>query len=298
MADLTIRPLVAGEENLFDSMPDPLPELRQNSYAGGVASGGYRPDNTWVALRGGRVAARAAWLQPTGAVGEPWLERFDLSAEPEVGARLLRAAHEALGGPTTYFASMPADWRSRPEVLAAVEPPMAAARLAGLVERAERIRFSRADAPMPSPSGRFEFRPARDEAEINDLVSQIAEPELLTGAETARLMRGVEMATDPLGWLRGPAEVWRVALEAGKPVGLAGPAGDACYPMIAYLGVLDLHVLGELIADAVGTLVAGGALEVITDTDATSDGVRRALEQQGFVAARSRIRFDPSPTPR
>ena len=53
MSDLVIRSLVAGEENLFESMPDPLPQLRQVGYADGIASGGYRPETTWVALRGG-----------------------------------------------------------------------------------------------------------------------------------------------------------------------------------------------------------------------------------------------------
>lgn len=135
MTDLVIRPLVAGEENLFDSMPDPLPQLRQVGYADGVAGGGYRPETTWVALRDGRVVGRAAWLLPPGAVGAPWLDRFDLDAEPEVGAELLHAAHQALGGPSLYYAALPAHWRRRPEVRAVVEAPMAAARLAGLVER-------------------------------------------------------------------------------------------------------------------------------------------------------------------
>jgi hypothetical protein len=135
MTDLVIRPLVAGEENLFESMPDPLPHLRHVGYVDGLARGGYRPENTWVALRAGRVVGRAAWVLPPGAVGAPWLERFDLDAEPEVGAALLHAAHQALGGPRLYYASVPAHWRRRPEVLAVVKAPMAAARLAGLVER-------------------------------------------------------------------------------------------------------------------------------------------------------------------
>lgn len=49
------------------------------------------------------------------------VERFDLDAEPEVGAALLRAAHDALGGPGLYYAARPAHWRRRPEVLAVVK---------------------------------------------------------------------------------------------------------------------------------------------------------------------------------
>ncbi|MBE1491453.1 acetyltransferase [Plantactinospora soyae] len=297
MAHLVIRPLVAGEENLFESMPDPLPQLRQVGYADGIAGGGYRPENTWVALRSDRVVGRAAWLLPPGSAGAPWLERFDLAAEPEVGAALLRAAHEAFGGPLPYHASMPAHWRRRPEVLAVVEAPMAAARIVGLVERAERVRCSWTGTPLPATSGRYTFRPAADASEINALVARIAEPDVLTGVEIARAVAGVDLATDPLAWLGGPAGNWRVALDAGEPVGLAGTAGDACYPLLVYLGLLDQAVRGELLADAVRLLADEGALEVIADVDAHRVRVLAELERTGFRQLRCRIVFDPAEGP-
>jgi hypothetical protein len=294
MTDLVIRPLVPGEENLFDSMPDPLPQLRQVSYADGIAGGGYRPERTWVALRAGRVVGRAAWLLPPGAVGAPWLERFDLAAEPEVGAALLRAAHEAFGGPRPYYAALPAHWRHRPEVLAVARAPMAAARLAGLVERGERLRCSWAGAPLPAASGRYTFRPATDRAEINALVARIAEPDVLTGKEIARAVAGVDLATDPLSWLPGPAADWRIALQDGEPIGLAATAGDACYPLIAYLGLLRDAVRGELLADAIGVLSAGGAREVLADVDSHRVAVLAELERTGLRHVRSRVVFEPA----
>lgn len=297
MTDLIIRPLVAGEESLFESMPDPLPQLRQVGYADGLAGGGYRPEHTWVALRAGRVVGRAAWALPPGAVGAPWLERFDLDAEPEVGAALLRAAHEALGGPRLYYASMPAHWRRRPEVSAVVNAPMAAARLAGLVERGERLRCSWTGTPLPAVSGRYTFRAAADAAEINALVARIAEPDVLTGKEVAWAVGGVDLATDPLAWLRGPVGDWRIALDAGQPVGLVGPAGQACYPLIAYLGLLDGAVRGELLAEAVGVLAAGGAREVVADVDAHRVMVLAELERTGFRQLRSRVVFEPAAGP-
>lgn len=294
MTDLVIRPLVAGEENLFDSMPDPLPQLRQTSYADGIAGGGYRPENTWVALRAGRVVGRAAWLLPPGAVGAPWLERFDLAAEPEVGATLLRAAHEAFGGPGLYYAAVPAHWRRRPEVLAVVEAPMAAARLAGLVERGERIRCSWTGTPLPATAGRYTFRPAADPAEINAMVARIAEPDVLTGAEIARLVGGVDLATDPLAWLDIEAATWRVALRAGEQVGVFGAAGDACYPLVAYLGLLDRAARGELLVEAVKVLAEGGAREVVADVDAHRVAVLAELERTGFRQLRARVLFEPA----
>ncbi|MGN9810040.1 acetyltransferase [Micromonospora sp. BQ11] len=297
MTDVVIRPLVAGEESLFDSMPDPLPQLRQIPYADGVAGGGYRPEHTWVALRAGRVVGRAAWLQPPGAVGVSWLERFDLDAEPEVGAALLHAAHEALGGPGRYYAALPAHWRRRPEVLAVVEAPMRAARLAGLVERGERLRFSWTGTPLPASSGRYTFRPAADPAEINALVARITEPDVLTGVETAQALGGVDLATDPLAWFTGPVDAWRVASEAGEPVGLVGTAGDACYPLIPYLGLLDDAVRGELLAEAARVLAAGGAREVLADVEAHRVAVVAELERTGFRQVRSRLLFEPAATP-
>ncbi|MFF5078084.1 hypothetical protein ACFY36_13610 [Actinoplanes sp. NPDC000266] len=67
-----------------------------------------------MATSDGRVVARAAWVLPPGAVGRPWLERFD-AVSPEIGAALLTKAHEALGGPLPYYAAAPAHWRQRPE---------------------------------------------------------------------------------------------------------------------------------------------------------------------------------------
>jgi hypothetical protein len=294
MTDLVIRPLVAGEENLFDSMPDRLPELRPVSYADGLASGGYRPERTWVALRNGRVIGRAAWLRPPGAVGEPWLERFDLDAEPVVGAAMLRTAHEMLGGPKAYYASLPPHWRQRPRERSVVEAPMAAARLAGLVEGRERLRFSWSGTPVPAPAGQFSFRTPNDVAEINAMVARIAEPEVLTGVETARLVRGVDLARSPLEWLSGSPADWRIALDAGQPVGLAAGTGDACFPMIAYLGVLDEAVRRELLADVVTTLAAAGAREVVADVDAHRLEVTAELERAGFTQFRSRMLFEPA----
>ncbi|GAB1690293.1 acetyltransferase [Krasilnikovia sp. M28-CT-15] len=297
MTDPVIRPLVAGEEQLFDSMPDPLPQLRQVSYADGIAAGGYRPERTWIALQAGQVVGRAAWALPPGAVGAPWLDRFDLDAEPEVGAKLLHAAHEALGGPTVYYAAVPAHWRRRPDVLSAVTAPMAAARLAGLDERGERLRCTWTGTPLPAASGRYSFRPAVDAAEINLLVARIAEPEVLTGQETARTVAGVDLATDPLAWLTGPPEHWRIALDAGEPVGLAGTAGQACYPLLAYLGLLDQAARSDLLADAVRVLASDGAREVVADVDAHRVAVVAELERTGFRQVRARVAFEPPAPP-
>ena len=171
---------------------------------------------------------------------------------------------------------------------------MAAARLAGLVERGERLRCSWTGTPLPASSGRYAFRPAADAAEINALVARIAEPDVLTGVEIALAVGGVDLATDPLAWLTGPAEDWRVALDAGEPVGLAGTAGDACYPLLAYLGLLDEAARPELLAEAVRVLAAGGAREVVADVDAHRVAVVAELERTGFRQLRTGSIFAPA----
>src|SRR5439155_19802347 len=175
--------------------------------------------------------------------------------------------------------------------------PMAAARLAGLVERGERLRCSWTGTPLPATSGRYTFRPAADAAEINALVARIAEPDVLTGMETARAVGGVDLATDPLAWLTGPVGDWRIALDAGEPVGLVGTAGQACYPLIAYLGLLNEAVRSELLAEAVRVLAAGGAREVVADVDAHRVAVLAELERTGFRQLRSRVVFEPADSP-
>jgi hypothetical protein len=294
MTDLIIRPLAAGEENLFDSMPDQLPEVRKVAYADGLAGGGYRPERTWIALHDGELVARAAWLLLPGAVGEPWLERFELTADPEVGAALLDAAHQAFGGPTKYYAAVPAQWRTRPGIRAAAERPMAAARLAGLIEREERHRFSWTGDHIPIPSGRFTLRRPENAAQITALVARIAEPDLLTGSETARMMRGVDLARTPLDWLSGPLDDWRIAYRDGEPAGLVGATLEACFAMIAYVGVLDESARVDLLADAVGRLSDAGAYEIIADVDGHRTPVIADVERLGLRPLRSRILFAPA----
>lgn len=117
---------------------------------------------------------------------------------------------------------------------------------------------------------------------------------MLTGVENALAVGGVDLATDPLAWLGDATEGWRVAVDAGKPVGLAGTAGDGCFPLLAYLGLLDEAARPELLAEAVRVLAAGGAREVIADVDARRVAVLAELERTGFRQLRTRVVFAPA----
>jgi hypothetical protein len=117
-----------------------------------------------------------------------------------------------------------------------------------------------------------------------------------TGVD-GRVDSGVDLATNPLAWLSGPAGDWRIARDAGQPAGLVGTAGDACFPLIAYLGLLDEAARSELLAEAVRVLAAGGAREVIADVDAHRVAVLAELERTGFRQVRSRVVFAPAAAP-
>src|SRR5260370_2096328 len=62
MSDLVIRPLVAVEENLFESMTDPLPQLRQGGYPDALAASGSRPYVPRIPLLPPHAFARTALL--------------------------------------------------------------------------------------------------------------------------------------------------------------------------------------------------------------------------------------------
>ncbi|MCY1141061.1 acetyltransferase [Actinoplanes sp. Pm04-4] len=291
MSALLFRPLTAGETVEFDSVPG----VPQMSYAEGLAGGGFHPSRTWIALRDGEVVARAAWVLPPGAVGGPWLERFDLHDSPSVGGELLTAAHDTLGGRWPYHAALPVGWRSSPD---AFEAAFAAAELAGLSRRVERLRFSRttdgartpaADLPPQGPAAvsGSPVRPAAGPDEIRSLVARVPSPDVLTGSETARSVLGIDLATDPLPWLTGEATAWLVT-----DGGLVGTAGEACWPMIGYLGASDAPARRALLAEAVRVLLAGGAEQIVADVDADRTDVISDLLAAGFRPVRARLTFE------
>jgi hypothetical protein len=80
----------------------------------------------------------------------------------------------------------------------------------------------------------------------------------------------------------------------GEPVGLASAVGDACYPMIAYLGLIDPEAVDALLADVVAVLRTNGAREVVADADAYRTGVVAGLKRAGFRPVRARVTFTPA----
>jgi RimJ/RimL family protein N-acetyltransferase len=299
MTDLVIRPLTAGEEPLFESLPDPgLVGFAAfgGSYADMAASGEYRPEWTWVALRDDRVVARAAWWagpRDTVPVALDWLDFTDLDA----AVHLLRTAPLR----ADYSLRLPPDWRKRPDVLAAARQRMTAAQQAGLTLLVERYRYRwTPDCGLPDRPGRLEFRPEPDDDVIFELFRHIHQGSLDAHARRAIARSGLDVAAredlDILRWMPSPREWWRVAWTAGGEVaGLAVPGRNYADPIIGYIAVLPEHrghgYAYDLLAEATRLLAAEGADRIVAATDVTNIPMASAFARAGYPVEQHRLDF-------
>ena len=118
--DLTIRPITGPDElDLFNQLSYQLNE----ELAGDLDDGHRRPGWLWIALRGGRLAARAAWWARPGNEHPDALDILDLDdpGRPEtvdIAARLLSTAMAKVvpagTQPPYYLRFVDPDWRGSP----------------------------------------------------------------------------------------------------------------------------------------------------------------------------------------
>src|SRR5689334_11310142 len=112
MTDLVIRALATGEEELFDSLPDPgLVGFAAfgDTYSVMAAAGQYRPEWTWVALRNGIVVAAAAWWAAPADDAPQVLDWFDFT-DPDAAVQLLHTSPLY----AQYSLKLPPGWRADP----------------------------------------------------------------------------------------------------------------------------------------------------------------------------------------
>jgi RimJ/RimL family protein N-acetyltransferase len=303
-AGLTLRPLAEDELDRFLALPGRVgsrhPQLPYDFFEM-VAAGHYRPEWTWVALRADRLVARAAWWGAPDSDHPGLLDWFELGPDPdrvEVGARLLRMANLAMptrdGRRPEYQLFLPADWRARPDLAAAIQDQLDAAGLAGMELVDERRRYEWTPAAgLPARSGRLRFRAVGD-ADTGELLAVLAEIsrdslDLHTAREVARV--GVEQAARAqlagLDGLGGRRDRWRLAsLPDGRLVGIAVPATNFEGPIIGYIGVVpERRGAGygrDLLAEATHLLAAEGAARIRADTDSTNTPMAAAFEHAGY----------------
>ncbi|MGW0561803.1 GNAT family N-acetyltransferase [Streptomyces sp. NPDC003016] len=301
--DLTVRPLAGPEElGLFRELAYVLDHELDDD----LATGRRRPEWMWVALRGGRVLARASWW--TSKPGEPpcALDFFDLDdtrPEPErgeIGLRLLETATAAVlpaGAPRPeYGRFVPPDWRDDAVARDVVEARMNVLERTGARLLVERLRLEwRPGAPVPEPTGRLTFRPADGQEELVALMTLVLEGTLdahsradlasgLSAREAAELQFEEEFAgcTSPRAW-------WRIAeLPGGDPVGFVIPARNNYHHTIAYIGVVPAHRghghIDDILAEGTRVLAAQDVPRIRAATDLANVPMAKAFERAGYVS--------------
>ncbi|MGY0230925.1 GNAT family N-acetyltransferase [Longispora urticae] len=296
--ELVLRPLAdATELPLFRS----LPYVLDHELADDLATGRRRPEWMWVALRAGRVVARLAfWSQP-GAVAPESFDFFDLDgADPDrvaAGTALLAAATAAVlpagAARPDFIRFLPPDWRDEPATRQATEDLLGVLTAAGAELFVERLRLEwLPGTPVPEPSGRLEFTPVTDEAELVELMAWVldgtldaysrADLESMTPAESAAAQFDEEFAH-----FRSPRDWWRIGrLPGGGPVGFVVPARNDYNPIIAYVGVLPEHrgrgYIADLLAEGTRILAGQDVPRIRAATDLGNVPMAAAFARAGY----------------
>lgn len=297
--DLTIRPITGpGELDLFNQLPYQL----NGELAGDLDKGHRRPGWLWLALRDGRLAARAAWWARPGSEQPDALDIFDLddSGRPEtvdIAARLLAAAMAEVvpGGtrPPYYLRFTDPGWRAAPATRQATEDRMAAAARTGAKLFAERLRLRwAAGTPVPPPAGRLSFRPVTDPGELLALMTDVMGGTLdAHGRDDLTRMPPREAAAkhyhEELAAYRSPRDWWRIAdLPGGEPAGFVIPAHNGYSPIIAYLGVLPAHrgrgYIADILAEGTRVLAAQDVPFIRASTDLGNAPMAAAFHRAGW----------------
>lgn len=318
---VTIRPLV--ESDLDAVLPllvrDPASPLSAESYLDKSDQRQYRPEWTWLAVddaSGAPLAVAVWWGAPTanapGALdGFVTSESVPVADRTDLAAAVLRAGQEAFAAgavgqarrPPEYHVFVPGDWRERPEVVAALEWRVEAARRAGLSDLLERLRYEwTPQAGIPEPSQRLTFHAEPDDEVFAGLLAAVLTDSLdhtsvleaaAVGAE-AQARSDIEFYRDVM---IGERSWWRIAKDAdGVTVGFGFPSRNPGAHVVGYMGVLPEHrgkgYGGDILDEIVRILaLEAGAEMVRSDTDLANVPMAAAMERAGFVNFARRLVF-------
>ncbi|MFF6906303.1 GNAT family N-acetyltransferase [Streptomyces sp. NPDC012389] len=300
MTDLVIRALTPSDADLFPSLHDTALVGRGafgHRYATVADGGEYRPDWTWAALRDGKVVARAAWWGAPDDTAPIALDWFDFApGEEEAGAELLRRAPFR----SEYSLLVPPGWREVPEVRAAAEARIGAARAAGMVVLVERFRYVwTPECPLPERPGRLTFRPEPDDAVILDVLRRVHSVTLDAHARRAiegpgGLEAAAQEELDFFRWCPSPREWWQLAYTPdGEVAGIHVPAHNPSGPCIGFIGVVPEargHGYGyDLLVECTRFLVERGAESIAGATDRGNAPMAAAFARAGHPVTQERI---------
>jgi RimJ/RimL family protein N-acetyltransferase len=296
---LEIRPLVAGEEDLFLSLADPALVGFQSvgrDYRELVTLHQYRPEWTWVALRDGRTVARAAWWagpDDAAPIALDWLDFAD--GEGDAAVELLKKAAIDV----EYCLLLPPGWRDQPAVRAAGEDRIDVAKRAGMTPFVERLRYRWTPADgLPARPGRLTFRAEPDDETILDVLRRIVHGSLDAHEQRTRDKDGADAAArdelEFLNWMPSPREWWQLAFtDTGELVGLTVPGRNHSSPVIGIIGVVPEQrghgYAYDLLIEATHLLVEEGVDEIVAETDTTNTPMAANFARAGYPVTQERV---------
>jgi RimJ/RimL family protein N-acetyltransferase len=300
-SDLIMRPITGREEiGLFNRLPYVLNE----ELADDLDQGRRRSAWMWVALRGDRLLARAAWWSRPGQDTPFRLDVVDVDdslpgpGRVTAGLRLLRTAMAATlpagSPPPEYSRFVPPDWRERPPARQAVQDRMTILERTGARLFVERLRLEwRPGTPVPPPAARLAFRPVRDSGELLTLMTAALDGTLdahsrddltrMSAREAA-----VEHYQDEFARYTSPRDWWQVATRpGGEPAGFVIPARNDYNPIIAYLAVLPGYrghgYVNDILAEGTRILARHGVPRIRASTDLGNTPMANAFRRAGYV---------------
>ncbi len=294
--DLTMRPITGCEElDLFSQLPYVLNE----ELADDLATGRRRPEWMWVALRGDRLLARAAWWSRPAGDGPLILDVVDIedsasgSDHVDIGVRLLQTAMAATlpngSRPPEYSRFVPPDWRENAVTRLTVENRMAVLERTGARLLVERLRLEwRPESPVPEPSRRLVFRPVHDGEELVALMASVLDGTLDAHGRESAPEAAVRHYEDELARYTSPRDWWRIAtLPHGEPVGFVIPARNDYNPIIAYIAVLPSHrgngYIDDILAEGTRVLAEQHVPRVRASTDLGNIPMANAFQRAGYI---------------
>ncbi|ONI73192.1 GNAT family N-acetyltransferase [Actinosynnema sp. ALI-1.44] len=300
MTDLVIRALTQGEEHLFTGYerPDVVGfAFFGRTYGDFLAKNEYRPEWTWVALRGDRVVARAAWWGGPDDSEPMTLDWFDFD-DPEAGEALLRAAPFRV----EYCLALPANWRDDPATSEAARSRIDVAVKAGMKPVVERLRYTwtPADGLPPRPR-RLEFREEPDDEAIVSVLAAVQRGSLdahkVADLRTMTPEQAARSELEDLKWFPGPREWWKLAYTPdGELVGITIPTKNFTGPVVGFIGVVPEQrghgYAYDLLVECTHLLVEAGATRIAADTDMTNHPMAANFRRAGYPITQERVFLD------
>ncbi|MER7154993.1 GNAT family N-acetyltransferase [Streptomyces lydicus] len=296
-----MRPISGREElDLFSQ----LPYLLNEELADDLTTARRRPEWMWVALRGDRLLARAAWWCRPGSDAPLILDVLDIddsaSAPDRVdnGVRLLHTVMAAIlpngSRPPEYSRFVPPDWRENAVTRQVIEDRMTVLEQTGARLSVERLRLEwRPESPVPDPSGRLAFRLVHDAKELVALMASALDGTLdAHGRDDLSRMSVQEAAVkhyeDELARYTSPRGWWRIAtLPHGEPVGFVIPAHNGYNSIIAYIAVLPAHrgngYIDDLLAEGTRVLAEQDVPRIRASTDLGNVPMANAFRRAGYA---------------